>query len=79
MGGYQIIIIMFLLDNWPIVHIVLHCCFGRKAVSYGDFCYLGYKQSFFCVQVRYCPVRRGNRTGSSRNEFDLPEGYNVRC
>ena len=27
-------------------------------------------QSFFCFQVSYCPVKRGNRAGSSRNEPD---------
>ena len=25
---------------------------------------------FFCFQVRFCPVKRGNRAGSSRNEFN---------
>ena len=27
-------------------------------------------QSFICFEVRYCPAKRGNRAGSSRNEFD---------
>ena len=31
-------------------------------------------QSFFCFQVSYCPVKRGNRAGSSRNEFLTTRG-----
>ena len=27
-------------------------------------------RSFLCLQVSYCPAKRGNRAGSSRNEFD---------
>ena len=32
--------------------------------------FLGYKQRFFCFQVSFRPVKRGNRAGSSRNEFN---------
>ena len=35
----------------------------------GDF-FRGYKQNVFCFQVSYFPVKRGNRAGSSQNEFD---------
>ena len=28
----------------------------------------GRKQRFCCVQVSFCPLKRGNRAGSSRNE-----------
>ena len=46
-------------------------CTGPKAVSYGGLLFfLGYNQSFSCFQVSYCPAKRGNRAGSSRNEFN---------
>ena len=40
-----------------------------KAVSYGGL-FFSRLQSFFCFQVTYCPVKRGNRADSSRNESD---------
>ena len=39
-----------------------------KAVSYGRLFQKGCKQIFFCFQVSFCPIKRGNRAGSSRNE-----------
>lgn len=33
----------------------------------------GCKQSLFCFQCRFCPVKRGNLTGSSRNEVGYSE------
>ena len=41
-----------------------------KAVSYGGLFFFGDKQSFLCFQVSYCPAKRGNRAGPSRNEYD---------
>ena len=38
-----------------------------RAFLMGDFCFEVTR--LLCVQVRWCPVKRGNRTGSSRNEF----------
>ena len=29
---------------------------------------------FFCFEVGFCPVNRGNRAGSSRNESDYSRG-----
>ena len=29
MDGFQPFLVIFLLNHWPIVYIVLHCCFGR--------------------------------------------------
>ena len=43
----------------------------------GGLLFRGYKQSFFqlffCLQVSFCPVKRGNRVGSSRNESDYSD------
>ena len=41
-----------------------------KAVCYAGLLLLGCKQTFFCFQVSFCPVKRWNRVGSFRNEFD---------
>ena len=50
--------------------IVFSSRFSSQAVSYGGLFWGGYKQSFLGFQVSYCPAKRGNQAGSSRNEFD---------
>ena len=41
-----------------------------EAVCYAGLFFEVAKRVFFCFQVSFCPVKRGNRAGSSRNEFD---------
>ena len=41
----------------------------HKAVRYAGLFFWGCRV-FFCFQVSFCPVKRGNRAGSSQNEFD---------
>ena len=41
-----------------------------KAVCYAGLFLWGCKQRFFCFQVSFCPVNRGNRAGSSWNQSD---------
>ena len=41
-----------------------------KAVLYAGLLFWGCEQRFSCFQARLCPVKRGNRASSSRNEFD---------
>ena len=41
-----------------------------KAVLCAGLLFLGCKHIFFCFQVSFRPVQRGNRAGSSRNKFD---------
>ena len=40
------------------------------AVCYAELLFWGCKQSIFRFQVSFCHVKRGNRAGSCRNEFD---------
>ena len=40
-----------------------------------DFFFLMSQQRFFCFQVSFCPVKRGNRAGSPRNESEYWERY----
>ena len=49
--------------QWPMLIIIRPFCVR-------DSFFLGCKQRFFCFQVSFCPVKRGNRAGSSRNESD---------
>ena len=42
--------------------------FGIKPFVIQDFFFEVANGEFFCFQVSFCPVKRGNRTGSSRNE-----------
>ena len=62
-GVVWIIYLLFLED------VITVCCAG--------FIFWGCKKIFFCFQVSFCPVKRGNRAGSSRNEWVwlLSEGY----
>ena len=48
--------------------------FGIKPFVIQDFFFEVANREFFCFKVRFCPVKRGNRTGSSRNE----SGYSRR-
>ena len=41
----------------------------RTSVLYAGLFFWGCKQRFFCFQFSFCPVKQGNRAGSSRNEF----------
>ena len=43
---------------------------GLRPFLMGDFFVEVTNRAFFCFQVSYCPVKRGNRAGSSRNESD---------
>ena len=48
------------------------CTFEFRSIPLLGRLLCGASEFFFCFQVvsSFCPVKRGNRAGSSRNEFD---------